>query len=116
MITRALIVRQPWIELILSGVKIWEMRSARTNIRGRVGMIEQGTGLIVGEVDLVDSIDPLTLITHQMHYDKHRIENYEKLLDWSFPWVLENAERYKKPVRYKHPQGAVIWVNLGVTK
>ena len=46
---RALIVRQPWIDLILSGEKTWEMRSRPTNVRGRIGLIEQGTGLIVGE-------------------------------------------------------------------
>ena len=28
------------------------MRSARTNITGRIGLIESGTGLIVGEAEL----------------------------------------------------------------
>lgn len=49
---RALIVRQPWIDLILSGKKTWEMRGAKINVRGRIGLIEQGTGLIFGETKL----------------------------------------------------------------
>ena len=31
---------------------------------------------------------------------------------WRTPWVLANARPLQKPVRYKHPSGAVIWVNL----
>ena len=33
-ITKALIVDQPWIDLILSGRKTWEMRGTSTSFRG----------------------------------------------------------------------------------
>ena len=31
----------------------------------------------------------------------------------TFAWVLKNARRLKTPVRYRHPSGCIIWVNLG---
>lgn len=113
MIKKALIVKQPWLELILAGRKTWEMRSRKTQIRGRVGLIESGSGLIVGEVDIVDSLESLTEMEFKLNWGKHRIMGaHDWMSMWTFPWVLENAERYKIPRHYDHPQGAVIWVNL----
>ena len=31
-----------------------------------------------------------------------------------YAWVLEQMERFKKPLAYTHPQGAVIWIRLGL--
>jgi hypothetical protein len=44
---------------------------------------------------------------------KHRIVDlscvpYKKM----YAWVLENPVRYQEPVPYRHPQGAVKWVDL----
>src|SRR5215831_14717644 len=33
---RALLIRRPWIDMILDGRKTWEMRGARTSVRGRI--------------------------------------------------------------------------------
>ena len=49
---RALIIKKPWIDLILDGEKTWEMRSRKTKITGWIGLIEQGSGLIVGRAFL----------------------------------------------------------------
>jgi len=32
------------------------------------------------------------------------------------PWVFENAKPLRKPNPYKHPKGAVAWVDLGGIK
>ncbi|MDX2349767.1 MAG: ASCH domain-containing protein [Porticoccus sp.] len=109
---RALIVRQPWIDMILSGQKCWEMRSRPTNIRGRIGLIEQGTGLIVGEVDLIDSLDALTHLGRVCCFDYHRVDDPELLKKWKHPWLMQNARRYEKPIPYSHPKGAVTWVKI----
>lgn len=111
-IKKALIIRQPHVDNILDDLKSWEMRGNKTSVRGRIGIIEAGSGMIMGEVDLVDSLDPITPKEIQGTYDKHCVMDMEKLIKWRFPWVLENPVRYEKPVPYHHPQGAVIWVNL----
>ena len=117
MITRALIIKRPWISMILTGAKTWEMRSSQTHIRGRIGLIEQGTSLIVGEVDLVDSLPKINKEKFNCAWGMHKISSeFEIVEKWSYPWVLENAEWYNKPIHYNHPQGAVIWVNLDKDK
>lgn len=112
MIERALIVDKPWVDLILSGDKPWEMRSRSTNIRGRIGLIQKGSGLIVGEVDLVDCLEFSNQSALYARVDKHQVEDFNLLDKWNIAWVLENENRYEEPIPYDHPQGAVIWVRL----
>ncbi len=104
--TRALIIRQPWIRLILNDGKTWEMRNAPTNVRGRIGLILAGSGKIVGEATLVDSLPPIDGSSFYRNFDKHLIPghfkpHYEK---WVYPWVLEDVQKYDTPITYKHPQ------------
>ena len=30
----------------------------------------------------------------------------------TYAWVVQNARRLERPVAYRHPSGAVIWVRL----
>ena len=39
-------------------------------------------------------------------------ELIEKPYKRIYAWVLENPVKFKEPIVYKHPMGAVIWVNL----
>jgi len=111
--SRALIVQQPWIGLILEGMKTWEMRNRPTNIRGQIALIEAGTGLIAGETEIIDSHDyPIHYATIDYYYDKHRIDDHALLEKWRYPWVMKNSMRYEKPIPYNHPSGAVVWVDL----
>jgi len=109
---RGLIVREPWISLILSGKKTWEMRSRSTNIRGRIGLIEAGSGLIVGEVDIVNCFYPLDQSEAKLLIKFHQIKDLSLIAKWNTPWVMSNPKRYDNPVPYSHPRGAVTWVNL----
>ncbi|EGQ7681805.1 ASCH domain-containing protein [Vibrio alginolyticus] len=112
-VTRALIIRKPWIHLILAGLKVWEMRSTKTKIRGTIALIEQGTGLIVGLANLTDSLEPLSHAELMANFDKHKVD-YDampELAKWRCPWVLENVQRIE-PIPYEHKVGAVIWVNI----
>src|SRR5947209_18338036 len=49
---KALIIREPWIGHILSGAKTWEMRTSKTSLRGRIGLIRKGSGVVVGVADI----------------------------------------------------------------
>ncbi|MCY9861470.1 hypothetical protein OTK49_02935 [Vibrio coralliirubri] len=116
-ITKAFIVAQPWVDKFFSEnpdeVKTWEMRSTGTKIRGEVGIIEKGTGLIVGTTTIVDSLEQLTISELIATMHKHRVDykNNPHLIKWNKPWVLKDSKRIE-PVPYTHPQGAVIWVNV----
>ena len=115
MINRALVVDKPWIDMILDGKKTWEMRTKMTRIRGRIGLIKKGSGLIVGECDLVDSLPKQSMLEIAAACEKHLIHwrvFTAMYFKWHFPWVLEKAQRYEKPISYKHPQGAVTWVKV----
>lgn len=109
---RALIIRKPHIDRILDNGKVWEMRSSKTNVKGRIGLIEAGSGLIVGEATLLGCGDPLCNDEAIRHAKAHQVEDLSLLEKWKYPWFLENPKRYKNPIPYNHPKGAVIWVRL----
>lgn len=116
MLERALIIRAPWIDLILQGKKTWEMRSGPTRIRGPIGLIRQGSGLVVGTAMLTDSRPVLTRDDYMRYRDEHAIP--EAMLDvvlsrrWVFPWVLSDVRSLPQPVSYRHGSGPVIFVTL----
>lgn len=108
---RALIVRQPYLDDIYDNGKIWEMRTSITHVRGVVGLIESGSGLITGSVEIIDcSSEPI--IPDNFFYEFHKVKDVELLKKWKYAWLLRNATRFDKPIPYKHPKGAVIWVKL----
>lgn len=115
---KALLIRSPWIEKILSGEKTWELRGSKTKIRGEVALIRSGSGQVVGVCDLVDVEGLLSLAELKRTSNRHCVptnsfrhgSRYKK----TYAWVLKDAKPLGKPVAYDHPQGAVIWVNLDV--
>lgn len=111
-----LLIKQQWIDKILQGLKTWEIRGRRTNIRGDIALIRSGSGCIVGTCKLIDVIGPLTLPDLLNNIDKHCIseELLRKGLPYknTFAWVMKNVRCIRKPIPYKHPRGAVIWVKL----
>lgn len=109
---RALIVRKPWIDLILDGQKTWEMRSRPTKINGLIGLVEAGSGLIVGECFIEHSGESIKNFDLGYGQHLHKVEDLSLLEKWHYPWVISRAKRYKKPIPYSHPKGAVTWVKL----
>lgn len=112
---KGLVIRQPHIGKILAGEKTWEMRSRPTKVRGRIALIEAGSGMIVGECDIIRSFEAPTLPVMR-HFTRgyHCLEekDYHLMDKWKYAWQLENVIKYENPVPYQHPKGAVIWVNL----
>jgi predicted transcriptional regulator len=109
---KGLIIKSPYIELILEGKKKWEIRGSRTNIRGTICLIKSGSKKIFGEVDIVDCVE-----IDFASYNNHCIELYgkkENNLPYkrTYAWVLKNPKVYDTPKDYNHPLGAIIWVNL----
>lgn len=114
---KGLIIDEPWITLILQGKKTWEMRKTVCHHRGRIALIRKGSGRIVGTADVIDSLQSLdTEEAYARGEPQHRIatSRQERAFadGWRTPWALANARSMGSPVPYKHPSGAVIWVNL----
>ena len=110
-IDRALIIKKEWLDKIFDDGKVWEMRSTRTKVRGKIALIESGSGLIVGEANLMYCSDK-PISNHPSQFKYHQVEDAELLKKWKYAWGLSCAKRYEKPIPYNHPQGAVIWVKL----
>jgi len=110
---KAFIVQKFWSDKIfdLSDPKTWEMRSTITKQRGTVGVIEAGSGLIVGTVDIVACLQH-PLENPELFLGQHKVEDLSLLDKWPYAWILSNAKRFEQPIPYTHPKGAVIWVNI----
>lgn len=110
---KGLIIKDPWIDLILDDKKRWEIRGMATKIRERILLIKSGTGCIWGEAGLVDCFK-VSIEQLQNSYFQHRIP-IEEIHDIKYrnpyAWVIEKPRRYYTPIPYKHPKGAIIWVN-----
>jgi hypothetical protein len=50
---KALIIKKEWLDKIFDEGKVWEMRTTRTKVTGKIGLIESGTGLIIGEAEII---------------------------------------------------------------
>jgi hypothetical protein len=113
----ALLIRAPYIDWIMDGSKVWEIRGSRTTKLQRIGLIQSGTGKVVGVADLVDVIGPLRRADFISNARKlgPRKSEISRRSPYARPyaWVLKGARRLKTPVRYKHPSGSIIWVTLG---
>lgn len=115
-IERALIIREPWISLIVNGQKTWEMRPGPTSVRGWIGLAAQGTGQVVGLARLIESRLPLNARNYDQFVDYHAISPDQTAWaienNWVFPWVLADVIRLPRPIPYEQRPGAVQFVNV----
>lgn len=113
-ITRGLIIADPWIGHILDGRKDWEMRSQATSIRGWFGLIQKGSGHVVGLARLVECGKALNQSEMVTNINHHRIPEdmilRGEVAKWVIPWKLADIIPLGHPVPYQHKSGAVTWV------
>lgn len=109
---KGLIIRREHCQKILDKKKTYEMRSRRTNFRGRFGLIIAGTKKVFGEATLIAShetkIDSSVVWAAMLSF--HQCQEY--MPQWPYAWVLGDVVKYKKPIPYNHKNGQVAWVNL----
>ena len=84
---KCLFVRHPYAGWIVDGVKPIEYRTMQTKIRGRIGIIQSRSGLVIGDVEITGC-------------------KYNEELDY-YEWELANAHRYATPVPITWKSGAV---------
>ncbi|MBN1187457.1 MAG: ASCH domain-containing protein [Bacteroidales bacterium] len=108
----AIPIREPWIDMILDGEKTWEIRSKFTKKIGLVGLIRSKSGTVVGIANLseVIVISPSLARTNAKRMGMTVSDALTCVGEHA--WVLKDVVKFKKPVPYKHPYGAVTWVTL----
>lgn len=89
-----LFVKAPFAGWIVDGVKLIEYRTRETYLRGRIGIIESGTGTVIGDAELIDC-------------------NWNPQQGF-YLWLLRNPRRYTTPVPFEHKQGCVTWTILDI--
>lgn len=111
----AIPIQAPMIDAILHGAKKWEIRSKFTKKIGPVALIRAKSGTVVGTATLAEVIR----LTPELAYENtdkmwfRRLTRKEAAtLDGQYAWVLKDVVKFKNPVPYKHPYGAVTWVTL----
>ena len=108
-----LVLKAPWLQLILSGKKTWEIRGTQTKQRGTIHLALSGAGgQIAGQCRITKSY-AINRKTLSKHFTKHRIGDLG-IVTYRKPhvWEISHVRRYKQPFVYDHPQGAVNWVRL----
>lgn len=111
----AIPIRNPWIDMILHGVKTWEIRSKFTKKIGPVALIRAGSGTVVATANLSEVIQLTPKIAFENQHNmgfKGLSEKQTADFAGEYAWVLKDIVRFKTPVPYKHPSGAVTWVTL----
>lgn len=112
---RALVIKEPFVSQILDGNKQWEIRGSRTNVRETIALIAGGSGTVVGVCELINCLGPLTAQQFKENARKAGMRPEEAKLGYyanTYAWVVKNPRRFKNPLPYKHPSGAIIWVTL----
>ena len=111
----AIPIQTPMIDGILNGHKVWEIRSKFTKKIGHVALIRTKSGTVVGTANLAEVIP----LNPKLAYENTAKMGFRPLsmdeakeLDGMFAWVLKDVVKFKTPVPYKHPSGAVTWVTL----
>lgn len=87
-----LFVKAPFAGWIVDGVKLIEYRTRWTYTRGRIGIIESGSGTVIGDV----------YISGCAWHPAYNL----------YEWHLQDGRRYATPVSFEHKQGCVTWAIL----
>lgn len=116
MISQGLVIADPWVDLILSGRKTWEIRGESVSKRGPFAILRKGSGTIAGVANLVDVRGPLSLeeLRKSNHLHAVPVDRFANGYRYAKPhaWVFGDVVRLTRPIKYRHPNGAVKWVNL----
>ncbi len=108
----AIPIRTPFIDQILDGEKRWEIRSKFTKKIGPVALIRSGSGTVVATANISEVIQ-ITGNLAEANAHLMGMSNWEAIdCVGLYAWVLKDVVKFKNPIPYKHPYGAVTWVTL----
>lgn len=110
---RLLIVKPPWLDLILKEGKRLELRPMPCHFRCLIGLgyrgSLRGTAKVVDCFEIDDEWKKQNVHLHMVKYDP------EFLAGFRYAWLLQDVKEINPPIPFKHPGGAQIWVKLKET-
>ena len=66
-------------------------------------------GKIIGTVEIVDSVKPISTLEYEIYYNNH-LAPFSQYKDGSTHfWMLKRPVKLSDPIPYKPPKGAVVW-------
>ena len=112
---KGLLIKKKWLDKILRGEKVWEIRGSGCSYSGEIALIESGSGKVRGLARVKGVIGPMTLSDLKRFTPRHQVDE-TTLTEWggyknNYCWALTDVRKLDAPVSYRHPQGAVIWVS-----
>ena len=109
---RVLKIKPRWLKLIVEGKKTWEIRNNGLKQLGPVHLSSSGTTDIVATCT-ISSCVRLTSGIFNENMAKHCLSSWcEVKYKNPYAWVLTNLSRVDPPLKYKHKDGAVIFISL----
>lgn len=112
-----LIIKQPWTDFIISGLKDWEIRKMGcwSHIGQNILLLESGTQRVRGIVKITgcEKISSAKLYRDNYIHHRYDIEELPAFLPYgnkTYAWKLEVREIFTNPIFYKHKKGAQIWI------
>ncbi len=107
---KGLIVRKPFIDLILSGRKRYEIRKTSTRFRGKIALVWRGKAY--GTVWLTNVLQkPVNELNFLEDAEKWFLRRYSKGLTHLFLWELKDPVKFIEPVPIFR-RGAQTWIRL----
>ena len=114
---RGLLVRWPYVEMIASGTKKWELRKSNTRIRGPVALVSRG--YLYGFAELSDSFRMSVAKLkgfEKLHRAGDFLEDYARGHDTLYVWVFKRPIKLPEPVKISYPKGSQMWIALDEEK
>jgi hypothetical protein len=107
-----LVVKAPWIDMLLDGRKNLEVRSGpcKKPLNQRVFLSRSGTGLVEGSVTFRGSVALSNLSDWNAERPNHRVpDDLPFYGSTTFGWRFSNPELMATPVPYRVKRGAIVW-------
>ncbi len=113
-VIRGLIIREPYVYMVASGAKRWEVRKYNTRVRGYVALISRG--YLYGFANLVDvfkiKTGELKKYRHMHKVPDSFLDKYARGNKELYVWVFSNPLPLRQPLKVRYSRGAQVWAYL----
>lgn len=111
-----LIIKEPWISLILDGRKSLEIRGQQCckPAGERIYLAQSGGGgIVLGSAKFQVCMGPLTGSEWQATSARHCVAGKKLPYGCStHAWQFDMPERFETPVPYHHKPGVIVWAKM----